>query len=451
MKLNESRRSQYRRGGRLVVALTACLLAVGMTTAACWNDTKEDDERDVAKQGPTDGESTDDETGDEIDGDEDAEQNGTSLEEVDASFEPAFNERSFDDPVWAMQFPGHPDRWFVIEQPGRIITFDASADGTDKTVWGDISGRVQDGGERGLLGMAIHPDWPNERTVYLSYTTNDPGELTSRISAFQVDAPGDGGVGSFQADSEEVLLTIEQPYSNHNGGQITFGPDGYLYAGYGDGGAGGDPEDNGQDPTTLLGSMLRIDPTTGDPYGIPEDNPFAGDGIYETDEGNTVEGAEEVFAWGLRNPWRWSFDPKSGELWAGDVGQNAWEEIDIIDNGENYGWNPKEGTHCYEESPCEGPYEEPVVDYGREVGKSVTGGYVYRGDDHPELQGTYLFADYLSGRVWGIPNIDDGRPYSMVELMNTDYAVSSFARGLDGEVYLIDYGGTIYDINIATN
>jgi glucose/arabinose dehydrogenase len=162
-----------------------------------------------------------------------------------------------------------------------------------------------------------------------------------------------------------------------------------------------------------------------------------------------VEGAAEVFAWGLRNPWRWSFDAKTGALWAGDVGQNKWEEIDIVESGENYGWNIKEGTHCYAEDPCDGPYEEPVTEYGRDLGKSVTGGYVYRGETHEALQDVYLFADYLSGRIWGVPNVESGRPYDRVELVDTDKAISSFAQGLDGEIYVIGYAGSIYRLNVS--
>ena len=349
--------------------------------------------------------------------------------------EPAFPNLNFTEPVWMEQAPGDKSTWYLIEQAGRILSFPNQKNTSNTTTWLDITSRVDDRpNEAGLLGMAFHPDWPSKKRVYLSYTADVSGQLTSRISEFQLTSNGN----KLDPSSEKVLFSLDQPYGNHDGGQIAFGPDGYLYAGWGDGGSGGDPQGNGQNTDTLLGSMIRIDVDSGSPYGIPNSNPFA--------SGNG--GKKEIFAWGLRNPWRWSFDAKTGELWVGDVGQNKWEEISKVERGGNYGWNAKEGTHCYDQNPCdEGPWIDPVVDYSHSQGRSVTGGYVYRGDDIPTLKGVYLYGDFGTGRIWGIVHDQaTGEPKSK-ELLDTSHRISSFAQSLDNELFVIDYRGTIHRIS----
>ena len=247
---------------------------------------------------------------------------------------------SFTRPVLMLQAPHRNDLWYIVEQEGKILVFNTqNPEGSLKT-FADIKKRVTYGGERGLLSMAFHPGYPGDNRVFLSYTGTQKGQLTSFISSFEAD--GDGL--SLKTASEKKLLSQAQPYANHNGGHMGFGKDGYLYIAFGDGGAAGDPLDNSQDPSTWLGKMLRIDIDNGSPYTIPPDNPFIDGGALP-----------EIYALGLRNPWRWSFDRETGELWAGDVGQRDWEEIDLIKAGGNYGWNFKEGRHCYKIDPCDVP------------------------------------------------------------------------------------------------
>lgn len=344
--------------------------------------------------------------------------------------ERAFPNVTFSQPLALVQTPDTTDgRWFVMEQGGRVYQV-ASEQADDAELFIDIRNRVTSGGERGLLGIAFHPDWPTTHEVFLSYTSGNE----SRISRF---TSNDGGA-TLDESSEQVLLTIDQPYSNHNGGGIGFGPDRYLYIGMGDGGSGGDPLGAGQDVNNLLGSFLRIDVIgTGDSYEIPPDNPFAQGG-----------GSPEIYAWGVRNPWRWSFDMETGTLWAGDVGQNAWEEVSIIERGGNYGWNAKEGTHCFNQNPCDdGPWIDPVVEYDHSMGRaSITGGFVYRGSAVPSLAGVYIFGDYVSGHIYGIFDDADGNP-EMRLLFQHGGQVSTFAQGRDGEVLFANYGsGRFYRI-----
>jgi len=248
---------------------------------------------------------------------------------------------------------------------------------------------------------------------------------------------------SLDPGSEQVILTVEQPYTNHNGGGIAFGADGYLYIGFGDGGGAGDEDNNAQNTGNLLGAMLRIDVNRsegGKSYAIPDDNPFA-----SSSGCGSGEGCPEIWAWGLRNPWRWSFDRATGKLWAGDVGQDAWEEVDIIEGGKNYGWRCYEGRREYNTAGCgaRNEYAFPVVVYGHDVGFSITGGYVYRGNAIPALRGIYLYADFGSGTVWGVP-VEGGEPKVVA---STDMSIASFAEGNDGELYLLDYAkGKIHKI-----
>jgi uncharacterized repeat protein (TIGR03806 family) len=355
-----------------------------------------------------------------------------------------FPSLTFTSPVALLQAPGDSSRWFVVEQAGRILAFDNSPAVTATSTFLDIRSRVLSGGEQGLLGMAFDPGFASNGRVYLSYTVDSPRRsILSRVRSL------DGGA-TLNPTTEEVLLTVPQPYSNHNGGHIAFGPDGYLYLGLGDGGSGGDPENNAQTTTNLLGAMLRIDVNGAAPYDIPPSNPFAANPRCSTGSGTAP--CPEIYAWGLRNPWRWSFDRATGDLWAGDVGQGSWEEIDRIQRGGNYGWRYREGAHCYNPStncPTVGPGGEPLIDpvaeYGRSLGASVTGGYVYRGSDMPALVGRYLFGDFVSGRLFAYK--PDPVPNSArEELASTGLSISSFGQGNDGELYVVNYGGGLYKL-----
>ena len=302
-------------------------------------------------------------------------------------------------PVQAIQQPGDAANLFILEQPGRILIADPSKrDTKEAAVFLDIRERVNDGGnEEGLLSIAFHPDFPRKRELYCYYTASKPRR--SILSRFTVSEDG----RSADPASEQVLLVQPQPYSNHNGGTVLFGPDGYLYLSLCDGGAANDPHHYAQSMDTFLGKVLRIDVAkageAGDPYAVPADNPFVG-----------KEGAKpEIWAYGTRNIWRMAFDPKTGDLWAGDVGQNIWEEVSLIRKGANYGWNAREGFHEFKGGKGEGPFEEPVVEYHHREGMSITGGQVYRGTAIPALDGVYIYADFVSSNVWGIRMVD-GKP-----------------------------------------
>jgi len=344
---------------------------------------------------------------------------------------------TFTDPVLAVQAPGDDARWFVVEQAGRVLVFDNLDTVTATSEFIDISARVQDGGERGLLGMALDPQFASNGRVFLHYTRDD-GQLQSVLAAY---TSADGGA-TLDASSELILLTVDQPAANHNGGHLAFGPDGMLYMALGDGGGAGDPEDNGQDRTNLLGKILRIDVSSGTDYAIPTDNRWAGNARCTTGVGAAE--CPEIHAYGLRNPWRFSFDGSTGELWAGDVGQGDWEEVDRIVAGGNYGWRLREGAHCFN-PPTGCPTDnngdvlvDPDAEYDHSLGGSVTGGYVYRGTSIGALLGRYVFGDFVSGRIFShTPGSGDLAPE---ELFDTTLSISSFALGEDGEIYVVDYG-----------
>lgn len=353
---------------------------------------------------------------------------------------------TFNNLVSLQQAPGDATRWFAVEQGGVVQAFANNQGAAATTVFLDISARVTSGGERGLLGIAFHPGFPATPYVFVSYT-GESGGLTSFVSRF---ASPDGGQ-TLDPASEAVILTVPQNRTNHNGGHIVFGPDGNLYFGLGDGGGAGDPDENAQNSTNLLGTMVRIDVDGGAPYAIPAGNPFA---AFQTcPQGVTIGGEDcpEIFAWGLRNPWRFSFDSQTDVLWAGDVGQGSWEEIDIITAGGDYGWDDREGAHCYEPAAgCTNDSIEPITEYGRSLGASVTGGFVYRGAMIPDLVGWYVYADFVSGRIFGIP-ADSQTGTETIELLDTALSISTFAQDENGELYVIDYGGssTIHRITDA--
>lgn len=348
-------------------------------------------------------------------------------------------------PLGLLQAPNDNARWFVIEQRGVVRQFTTSA---APMSFIDIEARVRDGGEMGLLGMAFHPSFPTDPRVFLSYTTGT-NPLVSRISAFRTT---DGGA-TLDPASEQILLTVNQPAENHNGGHLAFGPDGFLYIGFGDGGGGGDSWSaigNGQRLTTMLGKMLRIDVDLAAgataPYEIPPDNPFSGQALCPAaarDSGN----CPEIYAWGFRNPWRWSFDRTSGALWVADVGQNAWEEVSVVERGRNYGWRCREGAHNFNTSSCDmSGLVDPVTEYDHSLGESITGGYVYRGAQNTTLAGRYLFGDFISGQMWAWIPENARTPRAPTQLLQSGLNISSFGQGNDGELYVVNYGGTLHRI-----
>jgi len=341
--------------------------------------------------------------------------------------------------VLALQAPGDASRWYVVEQSGTVRVFDNDPNVATSSVFVDLTARVDDGpSEAGLLGMAFHPDFASNGFVFLSYTRN-LGTLESVVARYTVS----GSV--LDASSEVILLTVAQPFGNHNGGHIAFGPDGFLYIGLGDGGGAGDPEENGQDTTTLLGSLLRIDVDQAAPYAIPPGNPFAGN--TECVGGVGLQPCPEIYAWGFRNPWRWSFDRQTGDLWVGDVGQNLWEEVDRVEAGLNYGWDEREGAHCFEPpADCSTASVDPITEYGHDSGDgSITGGHVYRGTAFTALQGFYVFGDFISGRIRSVAatSVQGTLPDL---LLDSPHNISSFAEGADGEVYVLSYGGRLYRV-----
>ena len=318
-----------------------------------------------------------------------------------------------------------PEGWLLVnERPGRVMALHPGSGETSVAV--DLTDRVRVGGEQGLLGLVLHPLWPDVPRAFVHYTDEAGDTVLAELAGAQ---PKDGPP-TFDASSQRVMLRVDQPYDNHNGGQLAFGPDGYLYFGLGDGGSQGDPHGHGQDPSTLLGSILRLD-VEGDPYGIPADNPFA-DG-----EG----GAPEVYLLGLRNPWRFSFDRLTGELWIADVGANGYEEVNRIDPntdaGANLGWNQMEASHCLLLVCSTEGLVLPVAEYDHGSGCSITGGYVYRGSAIDGLGGWYLFSDYCSGILFAVRS-DVTEVTTPRILLQTGLAVSAFGEDGDGELYVAD-------------
>ncbi len=333
-------------------------------------------------------------------------------------------------PVVMAGFPDGTGRLAFLEQEGKIRVF--QGDRLASTPFLDIRDRVGSrGSEQGLLGIAFHPRYSENGYFYINYTDRNGDTVIARFQALPPTAE--------KADplSEVILLQIAQPYANHNGGAVIFGKDGYLYLGLGDGGSAGDPQNNAQSLTTYLGKILRIDVNNDERYSIPPSNPWANGG-----------GLAEIWAYGLRNPWRMSFDRQSGDLYIGDVGQNRWEEINVVSAGAsgdlNFGWKYFEGTHPYEGTPpTDRHFIPPIYEYGHDQGCSVTGGVVYRGNKLTEWNGIYLFGDYCSGWVDGLRQLPDGN-WQHQRLFTDLGRIASFGEDEDGEVYVIDHGGVVY-------
>jgi glucose/arabinose dehydrogenase len=344
------------------------------------------------------------------------------------------------DPIGITHAGDGSGRLFVNERAGRVrvITGDGSL---LEEPFVDLSNRVLFGNERGLLGLAFHPDFAANGRLFVHYSR--AGDGATVVSELQASTDRD----SADPDSERQLLSVAQPFANHNGGQLAFGPDGYLYIGLGDGGSGGDPLGNGQNRNVLLGKILRLDvdrQSAGDPYGIPADNPFAAGGA---DPG---AGLPEIWAYGLRNPWRFSFDPEGGAMYIGDVGQGSWEEIDRQPGdsrgGENYGWSVMEGRQCFQFDCDQAPYVKPIAQYSHEVGCAVAAGHVYRGNEYPELDGVYVFADYCSGIFFTL-QIDEGT-ISPKQVLDSELRVTAFGVSETGELYAADLNGAIYRVRV---
>jgi glucose/arabinose dehydrogenase len=350
----------------------------------------------------------------------------------------AFPNLYFSNPVDLQTPRDGTNRLFVVEQQGRIIVFENNQNTTVKKVFLDITDRVAWGGEMGLLGLAFHPQFSSNGYFYVNYTANNPRRTI--VSRFHVSPTNPD---SADKNSELVLLTFNQPYANHNGGCLSFGPDGYLYIATGDGGSAGDPQNNAQNITNLLGKILRIDVNTQQSplnYSIPPDNPF----INSPDQNVR----KEIYAYGLRNPWRFSFDLLTNKLWCADVGQYDWEEIDLIEKGGNYGWRCYEGNHPYNLSGCSGNYIFPIYEYSHIEGISITGGYVYRGNQFPELNGKYIYGDFGTKKIWALSY--DGSTASNDLLAICPQAISSFGIDEQNEIYVVGYEGRIYKFNKLT-
>ena len=389
--------------------------------------------------------------------------------------QPVFTKLADERPVWMSEAPDGSGRMFIVYQTGKILVFKKSGDGGDATEFLNIEARdPKAGGENecGLLSVAFHPGFKTNGLFYVYYNQKNPADqhnqplnfpIRSVISEFKVSATN---ADAADLKSERILLQVQQPFGNHKGGELLFGPDGYLYLGLGDGGAADDPFNSGQNVATLLGKILRIDVNAktehafGDrnrhlEYGIPSDNPF----VNEPNMGE--RGArKEIYALGLRNPWRFSFDRQTGTLWCGDVGQDLWEEVDVIVKGGNYGWNVREGAHHFKPGPDGAKYIEPVMEYthrtdlqaqgmfpDHSIGLCVIGGYVYRGKASPALTGLYLYGDYNLGRIWAFRYDDAAQKVTAHgELLQQPDNICSFAEDADGEIYTLMQDGKIFQI-----
>jgi glucose/arabinose dehydrogenase len=322
---------------------------------------------------------------------------------------------------------------YVVEQGGRISVYDAA--GRRRSTFLDISARVKSGGEQGLLGLAFHPSFESNRRFFVDYTDNNGDDVVAEFRA--------NSTTGADPNSERIVLKVDDFASNHNGGMLAFGRDGYLYIAMGDGGGGGDPQNNGQNINALLGKILRINVNSGSPYTSPSSNPFSG-----------RSGRDEIWSYGWRNPWRFSFDRNTHAMFIGDVGQNEWEEVDVESaerGGRNYGWRVMEGKDCYNAPTCNRSGKTlPIAEYSHSFGCAVTGGYVYRGTKYSTLNGAYFYADYCSGRIWAMDAAAAlGGSSRVKQVLDTGYAISSFGEDAAGELFVVDLNGGVYRLRAA--
>ncbi|GMN11818.1 PQQ-dependent sugar dehydrogenase [Croceitalea sp. MTPC9] len=347
----------------------------------------------------------------------------------------AFPNLSFTQPLDLQSPEDGSNRIFIGEKGGAIKVFDNDSDATETSVFLDLRGTISTSSEQGLLGFAFHPSFQSNGYVYVCYT---PTERLSVISRFTVSSTNQNTV---DLASELVIIEIPQPATNHNGGQIAFHTDGYLYIAMGDGGGSGDPDGNAQNRTNLLGNILRIDVDNTQPglnYAVPTDNPFI----------NDTSVRDEIFAYGFRNPWRMSFDTTTGKLWTGDVGQNEIEEIDVVEIGGNYGWKLFEGTSCFSGNCDDTNFIPPIFEYNQDNGdRSITGGCVYRGDAITTLQGKYVYGDFVSGRIWALTG--DGSANEL--LLESGLNIASFGTDADQELFVCTFDGNIYKFIVEEN
>jgi glucose/arabinose dehydrogenase len=376
------------------------------------------------------------------------------------ALENAFPALPLDRPVWLTEVPDGSGRVVVVEQRGKATILAKTSDGAGATEFLNIEDRnPQVDNEEGFLSLCFHPQFKTNGLFYIYYNQQKPRR--SVISEFKVAATDSNKAN---LTSERVLLQVPQPYGNHKGGQVSFGPDGYLYLGLGDGGAANDPHDNGQNMATLLAKISRIDVNSRATmkqgrqqkeleYGIPRDNPFVG----ETEKYGV---RREIWASGLRNPWRFSWDRETGDLWVGDVGQDEWEEVDLVVKGGNYGWPVREGFHHFKPGPAGANFINPVIEYPHRpemqskaqfpdhtVGLSVTGGYVYRGKKYPSLRGVYVYADYNLGTIWGL-RYENGKVSERGILLSQPKNVASFAEDAEGELYVLCFDDKIFKLTV---
>lgn len=387
---------------------------------------------------------------------------------------PAFTPRL---PVWMSEAPDGSGRMFLVQQEGLIQIIQKGTDGSEHSDFLDIRDRKphfetngRPSNEEGLMSIAFHPGFKTNGLFYVYYNahTSRTPAISPRHSVISEFKVSESNKNQADLSSERILLEVSQPYSNHKGGELCFGPDGYLYFALGDGGLGDDPSGNGQNCATLLAKMLRIDVNTRSrapgrngrqmEYGIPSDNPFVDWPVL-----GQMPVKREIFAYGLRNAWRFSFDRQTGDLWAGDVGQDLWEEVDLIVKGGNYGWSVREGAHPFKPGPVGAQYIEPVMEYphrpnllsvsmfpDHSIGSCIIGGYVYRGTKYPSLQGVYLYADYTLGTIWGF-RYENGKVTQSATLLAQPKNISSFAEDADGELYVLTLDasggeGAVYSI-----
>jgi quinoprotein glucose dehydrogenase len=390
-------------------------------------------------------------------------------------FRQVYTKLQIDRLVWMSEAPDGSGRFFVVGQAGKILVFKKSSDGGEAKEFLNIEDRhpyFQN--EDGLMSIAFHPGFKTNGLFYIYYTRENPADqnlkpqnypFRSVVSEFRVSA---NDPDKADMSSERIVLEVQQPFWNHKGGELCFGPDGYLYLGLGDGGLGGDPFGSGQSTSTLLAKMLRIDVNTRAtvghgtkkrqlPYGFPPDNPF----INEPDIG-MASARHEIYAYGLRNPWRYSFDRETGDLWVGDVGQDLWEEVDLVTSGGNYGWSIREGAHHFKPGPPGAQLIDPVTEYTHQtklqsegmfpdhsIGMCVIGGYVYRGQKYPALDGVYIYGDDTLGTIWGFRYDREAHKVTVHgTLLQQPKNITSFAEDQDGELYALMIDGHIYSITV---